>query len=213
MYVGYMYTSGEAHGTGTSSTIKTANDNFYTSALASYSQYIDANAGFCGDRSTLNNYSGVGTGTVTTYNGGYLRVAISNPNLTCSNSSDLYTVSSSNQGNKALSYPIGLIAADEVILAGSGGGVFDGNQNYVPRNRNYYLGTGTNYWTMTPCGGHNPFSDTNADWNSRVFYVSGSVIIDDSHTTNALGLRPVINIRSDVTINGSGTKDDPYTIS
>ena len=66
---------------------------------------------------------------------------------------------------------------------------------------------------MTPCGGHNPFSDTNADWNSRVFYVSGSVTIDDSHTINALGLRPVINIRSDVTINGSGTKDDPYTIS
>ncbi len=31
MYLGYMYTDGEAHGTNTSSSIKIANDNFYTS--------------------------------------------------------------------------------------------------------------------------------------------------------------------------------------
>ena len=160
MYVGYMYTDGESHGTGTSSTIKTANDNFYTSVLASYSQYIDTNAGFCGDRSTLNNQGGVGTGTVTTYNGGYIRVVESDPDLTCSNTSDLYTVSSSNQGNKALTYPVGLITVDEVLLSGTGGGVFDGNLNHRPANPNSYLTTGNHFWTMTPAGGYNLFGNT-----------------------------------------------------
>ena len=114
MYVGYMYTSGNAHGNGTSSTIKTANDNFYTSKLSSYSSYIDTSSGFCGDRSTLNNQSGVGTGTVSTYDKGYLRVSTNTPSLKCENSSDYYTVSSASSGNKALTYPVGLITADEV---------------------------------------------------------------------------------------------------
>ena len=78
-YVGYMYTLGEAHGLGTSSIIKEANDEFYESHLASYSEYIDLTAGFCGDRSTLNLQSGVGTGTVTTYYKGYLRMVESTP--------------------------------------------------------------------------------------------------------------------------------------
>ena len=117
MYLGYMYTSGEAYGTSTSSTIKQANDNFYTNVLSSYASYIDMNAGFCGDRSTLNSQSGVGTGSVTTYNKGYLRMLESIPSLICENESNLYTISSSSQGNKALSYPIGLITVDEVILS------------------------------------------------------------------------------------------------
>ena len=211
MYVGYMYTSGEAHGTGTSSIIKTANDNFYTSVLASYSQYIDTDAGFCGDRSALNNQGGVGTGTVTTYNGGYIRAVESDPNLTCSNTSDLYTVSSSNQGNKVLTYPVGLITVDEVLLSGTGGGVFDGTLNHQPTSPNSYLTTGNTFWTMTPAGGYNPFGHT--DWFSLVFRVSASGNVDDDYSTSTRGLRPAINIRNDVTINGNGTKDDPFTIS
>ena len=78
----------------------------------------------------MNVQSGVGTGTVTTYNKGYLRTVTSNPDLSCENEKDLYTVSGSSKGNKALSYPIGLITVDEVILAGHAGGVFDGTYNY-----------------------------------------------------------------------------------
>ena len=138
MYLGYMYASGQAHGLGTSSTIKQANDDFYTSVLSSYASYIDTNAGFCGDRSTLNTQSGVGTGTVSTYMKGYLRVVISSPDLSCENPSDLYTVSSSIKGNKALTYPIGLITVDEVMLSGSSGGVFDGSYNYQKGALNSY---------------------------------------------------------------------------
>ena len=139
MYVGYMYTSGNVHGLDTSSIIKTANDNFYTSKLAGYSNYIDTSSGFCGDRSTLNTTSGVGTGTVLTYYKGYLRVSNSTPSLKCENTSDVYTVSSTSSGNKALTYPIGLITADEVLLAGSSGGVFDGAYNYQKSTPNAVL--------------------------------------------------------------------------
>ena len=211
MYVGYMYTSGNAHGFGTSSIIKTANDNFYSSNLASYASYIDTNAGFCGDRSTLNLQSGVGTNTVTTYNKGYLRVSTSSPSLTCENASDYYTVSSSNKGNKALTYPVGLITADEVMLSGSSGGIFDGSYNYQKTTPSSYLRTGNTFWTMTPAGGYYPFGD--AGWYANVFGVNASGGIDDYGPYNALGLRPVLNLKADVTVTGDGTMSNPYRIS
>ena len=211
MYVGYMYTSGEAHGTGTSSAIKTNVDKFYTDKLASYASKLDTNAGFCGDRSNLNLQSGVGTGTVITYNKGYLRVEESTPTLTCENASDYYTVSSASSGNKKLSYPIGLITADEVMLAGHAGGVFDGSYNHMKSNNGSYLVTGNAFWTMTPAGGYNPFGNT--DWYAIVFDVGSSGGIDDNGTYNAFGLRPVVNLKSGVTITGSGTKTDPYVVS
>ena len=211
MYLGYMYTSGEAHGLGTSSTIKQANDNFYTSVLSSYANYIDTNDGFCGDRSTLNNQSGVGTGTVSTYMKGYLRVSTSTPSLSCENSSDLYTMSSSSIGNKTLTYPIGLITVDEAIFSGSSGGVFDGSYGSRTASPDSYLTTGNNYWTMTPAGYYNPFGSTY--WGALLFRVSSSGSIDDDNADYALALRPVINLKSGVTVSGAGTISDPYRIS
>ena len=212
MYAGYMYTSGDAHGLGTSSTIKQANDSFYTSVLSNYASYIDTNAGFCGDRSTLNLQSGVGTGNVTTYYKGYLRVVESTPDLTCENTSDLYTLSTSSKGNKALSKPIGLITADEVLLSGISGGVFDGNYNHQKTSLNSYLTTGNVCWTMTPAGGYNPFKFSG--WLVRIFYIHASGYLDDNTPTAASpGLKPVINLKADVTVTGNGTKDNPYTIS
>ena len=210
MYLGYMYTSGEAHGLGTSSTIKQANDNFYTSVLSSYANYIDTNAGFCGDRSTLNSQSGVGTGTVFTYMKGYLRVSTSTPTLTCENTSDLYTVALSNKGNKALTYPVGLITVDEVLLSGSNGGVFDGSYNYQKTTPNSYL-TGNEFWTITPVGYYNPFGI--AYYRSYIFGVDITGVLDDRSAYLTLALRPVINIRSDVTVSGLGTMTSPYTFS
>ena len=210
-YVGYMYTLGEAHGLSESSVIKQANDEFYENYLASYSEYIDLSAGFCGDRSTLNLQSGVGTEKIPTYYTGYLRMAESTPSLLCENAMDLYTHTSSSKGNKALTYPIGLITMDEVMLAGTGGGIFNGSKNHMPTNSNGYLNTADTFWTMTPAGGYNPFGNT--VWYSNVFFVYASGNLDDGTSPTTSGLRPVINIRNDVTISGSGTKDDPYTIS
>ena len=211
VYVGYMYTSGEAHGTGTSSIIKTDVDKFYVDKLASNASKLDNNVGFCGDRSNLNQQSGVGTGTVITYNKGYLRVVESTPTLTCENASDYYTVSSASSGNKKLSYPIGLITIDEVMIASHGGGVFDGVYDHIKANNESYLITGNSFWTMTPAGGYNPFGLSYL--GPIVFSVTGSNYIGDNGVYDSRGLRPVINIRSDVTITGNGTMTDPYIIN
>ena len=146
MYVGYMYTSGEAHGLSTSSTIKQANDSFYTSVLSSYESYIDTDTGFCGDRSPLNLSNGVGTGTVSTYMKGYLRVSTSTPSLSCENSGDLYTGASSNKGNKVLTYPVKLITLDEVIMAGHSVGVLDATYPSQPVVPNSYLSIASSFW-------------------------------------------------------------------
>ena len=123
-YVGFKYTTNNVHGTGTNSTILGVLNTWYQNNLASYVDDIDMNAGFCNDRqpstsSSTSNGSG-GTGTTQTYYGAYIRLysggssSNASPSFKCSNSSDLFTVSSSNKGNKVLQYPIGLITADEI---------------------------------------------------------------------------------------------------
>ncbi len=211
MYVGYMYTSGEAHGTGTSSTIKTNVDKFYTDKLSSYVSKLDTNVGFCGDRSNLNQQSGVGTGTVITYNKGYLRVAESESTLTCENTSDYYTVISASSGNKKLSYPIGLITADEVMLAGHAGGVFDGSYNHQKKNNSSYLVTGNHFWTMTPAGFYIPFGLDY--WFAFALSLDGLGAFDGDTVNYSYTVRPVINIRSNMTITGTGTMTDPYIVN
>ncbi len=121
-YVGFKYTTNNVHGTGTNSTILTALNTWYQNNLSSYADKIDGNAGFCGDRtpstssSSTNNQGG--TGTTTTYYGGYIRLMTNKqPTFDCPDG-DLYTTKGSEDGNKALTYPIGLITADEVAYAG-----------------------------------------------------------------------------------------------
>ena len=203
MYVGYMYTSGQVHGTESNSTIKGVLDNWYTRNLTSYASSIDGNAGFCGDRTpstseSSSNNSG-GTGSTTTYYGGYIRLITNkSPSFKCSNSSDLYTTSGSSDGNRALTNPIGLITADEVSFAG---------MVYEMENRNYYLYTGEYYWTMSPSG---------HSGGSCVFLVSSSGDLGAWSVVDWTlpGVRPVINLKSDVTISsGNGTASNPYTIS
>ena len=211
MYVGYMYTSGNAHGLGTSSTIKAANDKFYTTKLSSYINYLDINSGFCGERSTLNNQSGVGTGTVPTYYKAYLRVSTSTPSLKCESASDYYTVSSASSGNKALTYPIGLITADEAIFAGHGGGLFNGYYNYQKSSPSAYLTIGQHFWTMTPSGYYTPFGST--AWSLYVFAVNMTGYVDDGNVYDSNGLRPVINLKNTLKFTGDGTKNNPYVAS
>ena len=203
MYVGYMYTSGQVHGLGTNSTIKGVLDNWYTTNIANkgYGDQVSKEAGFCGDRepstsSSTSNGSG-GTGTTTTYYGGYIRLANStkSPTLKCKNNEDMYTVSGSGRGNKALINPIGLITADEVAMAG---GVYGSN------NQSYYLYAGQNYWIISP----SYFSIGIA----FVFFVSSDGFLNDARVDSTLGVRPVINIASDVEITGSGTSTDPYVV-
>ena len=204
MYVGFKYTSGQVHGTGTNSTILNTLNTWYQNNLADEAEYIDRNAGFCGDRtpstsSSSSNGSG-GTGTTTTYYGAYIRLdnkgtSNSNPSLQC-DSQDVYTTTDSSSGNKSLQYPIGLVTADEAALTGI---------TYNNANTGSYLYTGQAYWTMSP----NRFSSGYA----YVFLVISDGYLNGYRVNNTWGVRPVINLKSAIAISGSGTTGDPYTLS
>ena len=201
IYVGYMYQSGQPHGLTTNSSIKTTLDSWYLSNLADEAEYLDGNAGFCGDRRTSS-----GTGTSSTDYAAYNRLVNSkNPSFKCTDSQDLYTTPGSSKGNGALKVtpgendstptPIGLITADEVAFAG---GVYGSN------NTSYYLYNNAYYWTMSP---------SIYNGNARVFLVSSNGGLFDSNVYFTYGVRPVINLKSAIAISGSGTTSDPYTIS
>ena len=213
MYVGYMYTSGNAHGTGTSSTVKTNVDKFYAEKLTSYTSKLDANVGFCGDRSALNVIKNdkFGIGSNVSYYSAYYRLIGSRPSLECNYSSDYYTISSSPVGNKALIYPIGLITIDEMMLAGQSGGFSFGFYQTSKVNINNYLTVGFQFWTLTPSGYYVP--PDYAYFSSRLLVISAKGYIGDCDPHNKYAIRPVINIRSDVTITGSGTMTDPYVVN
>ena len=208
-YVGYMYTVGQVHGLGTNSGIKNTLDSWYQTNIAKkgYGDKVSTEAGFCGDRepstsSSTSNGAG-GTGTTQTYYGGYIRLVNStkSPTLKCKNNEDMYTISGSSRGNKALTNPVGLITADEVSMAG---GV------YGQTNQSYYLYTNSAYWTMSPYLFNASFSF------AFVFGVwsDGSLgNLNGRNVSNTIGVRPVINLSADVTAkSGNGTSSTPYEI-
>lgn len=215
-YVGYMYgatgqtTQAATHANTNDSKLKQAIDTWYESNLkTSYASYL-ADSGFCGDRKPLATNTTAGTGTVTSYYNGYGRVVASRPSLKCLQTNDLYTTSSASTGNKALKYPIATITADEVLMAGSSGGVFDGGWNYT-KGSTSYLNINTTYWTMTPAGGYVSYGGS--VWGALVFCGDTSGILDDYGVADSLGVRPVVNLKSDAIKSGTGTSNDPYRVT
>ena len=210
MYVGYMYTSGQVHGTGTSSLIKISNDNFYKDKLINYANYIDTNTGFCGDRSVISSNTGTGTGSNYTLYGGYERLLKSQPSLKCESTSDYYTVNGSSKGNKALSYPVGLVTMDEVMYAGYSGGYSNGAYVLTAPNISSYINIGFDFYTMTPIGFLWPTNWPNGSY-AMIYFISARTINNvDPQTYYSFGLRPVINLKSTLSVNGSGTKNNPF---
>ena len=198
-YVGYMYgtagsTTYEAtHSNTNSSSIKTMLDTWYQNNLTSYSSII-ADSGFCGDRSLS---SGTGIGTTSTDYGARRRLESNKtPQFKCPQSNDLYTTTTSTKGNKALTYPIGLVTADEVAYAG--GVAYEVNEEY-------YLTNGDFFRTMSPA-----YSVSNAG----VWLVSPGGDLGDGTVRSVGGVRPAINLKSTAEIidGGNGTLNNPYVI-
>ncbi len=202
-YVGYMYGSTGAssysatHANTNSSTIKTTVDNWYKTNIvdAGYSDKV-ADVIYCNDRQKDPTSSGTAYGTSETdYAADYRLYDNKSPVLTCTNKNDRFTVDDTTNGNGALTYPVGLITADEVAM---GGGV------YYTSNSSYYLYTGSHYWTMSPCYF---FSG-----DAREFYVDFYGFINGSAVSASLGVRPVLSLKSDISVTGSGTQSDPWVV-
>ena len=196
-YVGYMYTASAQHGNSKSSTIKTAIENWYVGTTLKDNDLV-AYQIFCNDRSVTSGTWSSSTST-TTYYAAYTRLFTSkSPILICPIASDKFTAKKSSIGNKTLEYPVGLITADEVAMAG---GVRGSN------NTSYYLYTNQSYWSGTP----SDFYGNTARANEFYVYVDGR--LNASNVQYSSGARPVVSLSSKAKLSGSGTYNDVYIVS
>ena len=209
--VGYMFTEGQQHGNGTPSTIKTTIDNWYkttTLETDATTKSLVADQIFCNDRSVTTSSSGTPgeiSGSMSTntiyYYGAFIRLYTNkSPQLTCPTASDKFTLKTSSIGNKTLDYPVGLITADEVAMAG---GVY----SLSNPNSSYYLYTNQHYWLGSPHSyGWNDFC-------AYEFIVNSSGYLYDDFVSLTYGVRPVVSLSSKAKLSGSGTYNDVYRVS
>ena len=178
----------------TNSTMKNTLDTWYKNNLINYTSYLDDEI-FCNDRS-LSSGSGYLIASTTTY-GAYERLYDKKiPNLKCPQDNDKFKVSNA---SAKLDYPVSLITADEVAMAG---GV------YNTENSNYYLYNGQYFWTLSP-------SLFVSDYSlAEVWSISPlGNLISWSGVYFSFGIRPVINLKSDVEISsGDGTSIAPFKL-
>ncbi len=222
-YIGWMYgpagttasTSKEEAQTNTeSSDIKIAVDEWYKTNIedTGYGSAV-ADILFCNDRSTpgqdVTGYdkdTGKGFGTNTTAYGAPARLGVWNsatvataPTFKCPEKNDAFTVSDEEKGNGALTYPVGLITADEIVAAGSG-------KNAVV-NQNYYLYRPSNwYWSFSPYSflGSLAFTfavNTDGKLMAKTIYYTGAVA-------------PIINLSAEYAnkMIGDGTIGNEYRV-
>ena len=90
---------------------------------------------------------------------------------------------------------ISTITYDELLFAGA---------SYNKNNYDYYLYNANTYWLLSPAGVSGNYS--------RVWYSSQGVVLRNGNINAKLSIRPVINVRADVTVTGSGTADDHWII-
>ncbi len=180
----------------TDSTVKKVVDTWYKDNMIPYTDRLEDTI-WCNDRTF---YSGslkgkdIDAGTEYSYFSADSRRR--SPSVECPNESrDGFTVSTSSGGNGALTYPVGLLTMDEVMLAG-------GNYN---SNSKYYLYTGKYYWLLSPI----LFEYKNAE----NFYVYGSGYLTGLYSNYSLGIRPSVSLAAGTRYtDGDGTADNPFVI-
>ena len=200
-YVSYMYGSlGSIPNARTNqtnpSTIKTYIDTWYHNNLnTNYGKYLSTTAVYCNDRSTSDNE----------HFGAYTRLYTNKtPTYNCTNNKDAFSGSNS---EAKLTYPIGLMTADEIAFAG---GVWKTNApTWYYLNSAKRSSTGKTEWfLLSPDSWIGGFLD--------VFYVEGSSYpgrLNTSRGDTTYGVRPAISLKSCIKYStGDGTAETPYEI-
>ena len=211
MYVGYKYgttDSLENNRLNTNdSTIKTYIDNWYKNNLTAYTKYLSKDAVYCNDRE-LAPGSTYNTGNTSFDYAPYGRLYTNKtPTYNCTNIKDAFSGSNS---EAKLTYPIGLMTADELVYAGGKVGTSLARP-YVW----YYLNssggsiTGSTYWwALSP--GYWDGSD------SIVWGVYGSDFpggLFSNFVVDALAVRPSVSLKScNLISGGDGSANNPYII-
>ena len=236
MNVGYMYgTSGSllANRQNTnSSTVKQTLDSWYLTNIYNkgYYKYIDKAAIYCNDRSTNGTY---GTDSYSSFNYGP-KVRLSDgasPSYKCGASANGGYIESSQavedkfssdttfggngklkcHGNNTKDCPIGLITADEAVMAGGvahrGASVwYSVNSEGNPvTNRNWW-------WTMSPYRFYGGYGD-GAEVENYVIAADYSNSIFGNGTHSEYYIRPVLSLnKCAIYDSGDGTPSNPYII-
>ena len=211
MYVGYKYgttDSLENNRLNTNdSTIKTYIDNWYNNNLSSYSKYISTEAIYCNDRELVPESTYKTDGT-TFYYAPFGRLNTNKtPTYNCTNIKDAFSGSNS---EAKLTYPIGLMTADEIAFAGgvaaktmntpyawfmsnSAGGSITGSTIWWSLSPSYWLGSLSGVWGVYGSG--------------LPGYLNGNSVVD------TYAVRPAISLKSCIKYStGNGTANNPYTI-
>ena len=197
-YVGYMYgtpgssTYEETHANINDSTIKKYVDSWYENNIKNYEDYLGDNE-YCNNRQLASTkYNGIARNDTYYFWGGW------NPNklnLKCEYNDSL-SRKKSNIGNGKLKYSIGMITADEIVLAGDG----------LSPNKNLYLYTGTSNWVMSPRNFEKDIAYAGVHSASGSFY--SWIPVNNSE----IGVRVTINLKPNSLKLGDGTINNPYTL-
>ena len=193
-------------------------DKWYKENLTNYTQYLE-DAVYCNDRSLSSNSLPSERYALTNnwldfrawgeiYTGRWADYFT--PTLTCAKRNDRFTVDSEN-GNGKLTYPVGLLTADEVMysLKFNPECTYTGMTNKEESSQCYssYLSQYNTYFTMTP---RTELIGTSGSLQTRIYSVSGSGIGDDNYTY----VVPSITLNSCNSYSqGTGTLDNPYVIT
>ena len=205
----------------TDSTAKTAIEAWFKTNLTNeedvtkenYQEYLEDTI-FCNDRKyaqsgnatlALSGWNPNG-GSVTTdinfntntrFSNGNWYSTTNKPTFACPNETDRFSVGNN---NAKLKYPVGLLTADEIILAGAAG-------NSSTSNSSYYLYNGSYYWSLSP----SYFGNRGA---AREFYVYSSGYLSNTIANLNHGLRPVVSLKpgTEFVDGGEGTTANPYVV-
>ena len=190
------------------SEISTKLEEWYSSNLVNYDEYIYKDSIFFADQSystnifsapSTSNSSLSNTATATYFGARHRLTSTKQPTFLIQNDAK-HTSNASTVGDKNLTYPIGFITLDEAYYAGG----------FSADNTSYYLYSGTDYWTMSPYIVERTalFSKT---YNAKLAIVNSSGQITTGNSDTAYTMRPVINLIPEVNwASGTGTADNPY---
>ena len=178
------------------SSVKTYIDNWYSSNLINYTDYLEDTI-WCNERHiTEGTLKGKDASESThiisydimqrldqDYNGNRIK-------LNCSTKDNSFTVSETN-GNGKLTYPIALLTGDEQLLSGLG--------------KDSYLTNGKMQITMTPY--------CNASLTNSIIFRNGIGKINMLAVNYSGDVRPAISLKNKIKYTtGDGTKENPYVI-
>ena len=190
-FVGYMYGDPrDMYENRYDSIIKEYIDNWYRNTILnkSFESKLDRAATYCSDRRRTRpnpeNYFFMAVA----------RIEDNNPSMDCS-INDSY---GDTGGNRALRFPVALLSADELKLAGL--------VNARTPNYNYYLYSGERYWLMSP-------SAWGIHGGALMIIVQSSGSTAGERVIIPFGVRPALTIlNSTPLLSGDGSQNNPYVI-